>query len=196
MAKPRAPKARLLLACVVRNSSRGSIYQIEAMAARGLAVIARNTLLEGVVRALRRDLDNDRLAAFEELIHADVYSDLLSQGHGLQAEGYSRAAMEVAGAALEDHIRKLCVKNSIPIEAPNPRDPTKLEPKKANVLNADLKKAGTYSEAKRTIIEGWQKLRNLAAHGEPGFDGVNQSHVSEVKPAIDGIRAFVVEYPA
>lgn len=186
----------LMLTCVARHSARGSVYELQANAARDVAPLARNAVLEGVVQALRRDLHADQLATFEELVHADVFSDLLRQAEGLQAEGYSRAAMVVAGAALEEHIRKLCVKNGITLEVQNPRDPTKMEPKKATTLNAELKKAGVYAEAKRAIVEGWQKLRNVAAHGEPGYDGADRSLESSVRPAIDGIRAFVVDYPA
>jgi hypothetical protein len=186
----------LMLTCVARHSPRGSIYQTEAAAARESGSWVQELVLLGVVQALRRDLSNDKLATFEELLHADVYSDLLNQGQGLQTDGYSRAAMVVAGAALEEHIRKLCVKNGIALEIPHSRDPTKLEPKKASVLNAELKKAGVYQEAKRAVVEGWQKLRNAAAHGEPGFDGPDRSHESSIKPVIDGIRAFIVHYPA
>src|SRR6185312_16368070 len=48
-------------------------------------------------------------------------------------------------------------------------------PKKAVVMHAELKKAGLYTEAQRATVEGWQKLRNDAAHGNPGFDGDNTS---------------------
>jgi hypothetical protein len=146
--------------------------------------------LMGILGALERDLSKGLLATFEELVHASVYSDLLEQATGLQRDGYSRAATVVAGAALEEHIKKLAVKHSIDLVTPNK------DHKRASILNSELKKAGLYSEAQRAVVEGWQKVRNDAAHGNPGFEGADKGHVQSVSPMITSIRGFIVQYPA
>ena len=64
------------------------------------------------------------------------------------------------------------------------------------MINNELRGAGVYADVQRTIVEGWQKVRNVAAHGLPGFDGANTSHVGNVTPMIDGIRVFIAQYPA
>ena len=146
-------------------------------------------MLKGILSALRTDIQKGRLARFEEKVHADVYSDLLSQSEGLRGEGFSRAATVIAGAALEEHVRQLATKYGIPTLHNG-------KPKKASMLNNELKGAGVYTDAQRTIVEGWQKLRNVAAHGQPGFDGADTSHAGSVESMISGIRGFIVQYPA
>lgn len=175
-------------ACILRCSPAGSSYQSQLE--RALKTDDAYHVLKGTLMALREDLNNGRLAKFEEIVHAGVYSDLLAQGEGLARDGYHRAAAVVAGASLEEHIKKLAVKHGTGTQLANG------QPKKASVMNSELKTAGIYSEAQRAIVEGLQKLRNEAAHGNPGFDGADIRYVASVQPMIDGIRAFVVQHPA
>jgi hypothetical protein len=104
---------------------------------------------------------------------------------GLRADGYARAAATLAGAALEEHLRKLANKNAIDTSG-----------KKAAEINSELKKAHTYGEPMRATIEGYQKVRNAAAHGQPGFDGADTSLVGSVEPMIVGVREFIARFPA
>lgn len=178
-----------LYACIVRNSPPGSVYR--EMADRANESLTVNPVVfVGILKALEMDMRFDKLKTFEELIHADVYSDLIAQAEGLQRDGYSRAAMVVGGAALEGHLRKLAVKNRIAVMT------DRGDHKKASQLNTEMKVAGLYNEAQRAIVEGWQKLRNDAAHGSPGFEPPETGHVGSVGPAIVGIRHFIVQYPA
>jgi hypothetical protein len=142
------------------------------------------------LEALRDDVRHGVLATFEELVHADVYADLIAQGEGLLRDAYARAATVLAGAALEDHIELLAKKHGTGTTNADG------SPTKAVVMNAELKKAGLYTEAQRATVEGWQKLRNDAAHGNPGFDGDNTSLVPNIGPMIQGVRAFVAAFPA
>jgi hypothetical protein len=146
--------------------------------------------LLGVLTSLRREIANGGLAQFEELVHGDVYADLIAQGEGLHRDGYSRAGAVVAGAALEEHIKKLAGKYNTGTVLQSG------SPKKASMMNGELKAAGAYGEPQRVIIESWQKLRNEAAHGEPGFDGTDTNLVASVGPMVSGIRGFVAQYPA
>jgi len=147
-------------------------------------------LLRGVLEALRDDVRHGALSRFEELVHADVYADLIAQGEGLLRERYARAATVLAGAALEEHIKLLATKHGTGTTNPDG------SPKKAAVMNAELRKAGVYTEAQRATIEAWQKLRNDAAHGEPGFEQADTSLVPNIAPMIQGVRAFVAAFPA
>ena len=137
-----------------------------------------NDLLRGVLRALRADVEGGRLASFEEMVRADVYADLIAQGKGLLEGEHSRAATVLVGAALEDHVRKLAVKHQIQL------DDIYGNPKKAAVLNAELRKVNAYAEAQRASIEAWQKLRNAAAHGHPGFEGTDMTNVALIAPLL------------
>jgi hypothetical protein len=187
-------------ACIYRNAAPGSTYRaqadryaqtpIERGAVRFAGGAGPEKLLKGVLSALRSDIANGRLKTFEELVRADVYADFIAQGAGLLADGYSRAGAVIVGAALEEHLKKLATKNQMSVLDNNGR------PKKASEVNADLRRANIYGEAQRASIESWQKLRNDAAHGQPGFEGSDTSKVALLGPMIDGVRAFVAQYGA
>lgn len=180
-------------ACVSRYAPPGSSYRKQAdshMQLKFGSYPCPDDLMRGVLEALRDDVRHGTLSTFEELVHADVYADLIAQGEGLLRDRYARAATVVAGAALEEHIKLLATKHGT--GATNADG----SPKKAAVMNAELRKAGLYNEAQRATVEGWQKLRNNAAHGNPGFDGDNTSLVANIEPMLQGIRGFVATFPA
>jgi hypothetical protein len=191
-----AESSALHHACIARWSPPGSTYRQQADRAlaqtttgptgdRGKA----QTVLAGILRALRRDIDADRLRRFEELVHADLFADLLAQAEYLANEKFTRAAAVLAGGVLEEHLRKLCDKHGIATKAQDG------SPRKASALNNDLYKPGNvYSNAERAEVEGWQNRRNSAAHGDADFE---QKHdQNDIRRMIEGIRSFIVKYPA
>lgn len=175
-------------ACINRYAPRGSVYR--GQAERFHKSPRPDVLLLGILVALREDVANDRLAEFEELVHADVFADLLDQADALNHEGYARAGAVVCGAALEEHLKKLAIKLGLSTSRHDG------SPKPASMINAELKSKGLYAETQRSIIEGWQKLRNDAAHGNVGFEAPNTSLAFGVPPMISGVRAFITQYPA
>lgn len=184
-------------ACVCRYCLLGTPYRTEAErymamgfsgAVRVAGIASKDQALYGVLAALKEDIAAGKLAVFEELVHANVYGDLLAQGDGLHRDGYHRAAVVVVGAALEEHVRLLAVKNAVPIAHP---DGT---PKKATALNSELEKTGVYAETQRATVESWQKLRNDAAHGNPGFELADKALVPNIEPMIVGVRGFVIAW--
>ena len=67
--------------------------------------------LIGALKALREDYENNYLQSFNEMIDANLFTDILEQAKYLLSEGYFRASAVVAGVALESHLRKLAEKN-------------------------------------------------------------------------------------
>ncbi|QCW80675.1 hypothetical protein EQG64_22595 [Streptomyces sp. S6] len=63
--------------------------------------------------------------------------------------------------------------------------------KKANTMSADLKKAGVYDGLQEKKVTAWMDLRNKAAHGD-----YSTYDKSEVGQFIEGVRTFLVKYPA
>jgi hypothetical protein len=63
--------------------------------------------LQGVLRALRADYEAGRLQSFQELVHADLFSDFLEMAEYFLQEGYKDPAAVIAGGVLEQHLRKL-----------------------------------------------------------------------------------------
>ena len=140
----------------------------------------------GIVRSLRAEIDGDHLRTFQSLITADLFSDLLVQAEHLVAGSYRRAAAVLAGATLEEHLRKLATANSIPTVSGS-------SPVAASTLNAELKRANVYGKAQHAQIDAWQKVRNEAAHGVSGFEAAHSDN--DIERMITGVRDFIVKYP-
>ena len=141
--------------------------------------------LAGIVTALRDDIRAGWLASFIELAHADTYNDYLEMAEGLSAQQYKDAAAVIAGISLEVHLRTLSTKYGINLQASNG------SPKKADTLNADLKKAGIYNALEQKQVTAWLGIRNSAAHGNYiDYDD------AAVKALIDGVRNFTAKYLA
>ncbi|MET9222822.1 hypothetical protein ABZX65_29255 [Streptomyces sp. NPDC003300] len=139
----------------------------------------------GIAAALRDDLKAGLIESVVELVHADTYSDYLEMADGLLDTGHKDAAAVITGTSLEVHVRALCVKHSIDIALPSGA------PKKADVMNSDLKKEGVYDTLQQKQITFWMDLRNKAAHGDyASYDA------QQVRLFIDGVRAFMLKYPA
>ena len=88
----------------------------------------------GVLQAAQKDYEGGYLFDLRTLVAAELLGDFIDQADVLVAEGYQVPAASLAGAVLEDTLRKLSVSKEIPI------------PEKTNIdkLNADLAKAEVY----------------------------------------------------
>lgn len=137
-----------------------------------------------IARALRDDLQAGWVESVIELVHADTYSDYLEMAEALLGKGYKDPAAVITGTSLEVHIRALCVKNGVTIAVAG-------QPKKAETMNADLKKASVYDGLQQKQVTAWMDLRNKAAHGKYADYDKNQ-----VRLFIDGVQAFMMKYPA
>lgn len=185
-------EATALDACIHRYTEEVSAYRKQADPFRQ---IIRNpnssyyavTGLKGIVQALRADIDGGVLQGFQSRITADIFADLLAQADGLLFDHFLLPAAVLAGATLEEHLRKLATKNSIATTDASGK------PRKATSLNADLKQANVYSNAQHAQVDAWQKIRNEAAHGQPSFQGHNDADIGRM---IAGIRDFILKYPA
>jgi hypothetical protein len=145
----------------------------------------RLTELTGIATALRDDIAAGWLESVIELARADTYNDYLEMAEGLLGQLYKDAAAVIAGTSLEVHLRSLAAKHSVSLQAGNG------SPKKADTINADLKKAGVYSGLEHKQVTAWLHLRNSAAHGQYA-DYTD----TDVRQLIDGVRSFASKYPA
>ncbi len=142
----------------------------------------------GSLDALYLDLKQDYLKSISELIHGDIFSDYLDMSQHLLKEGYKDASAVIGGSTLEEHLRKLCEKNEIKIEVSTSKE---IKPKKAELMNADLTKAGVYSKTQQKQVTAWLGIRNDSAHGHYEI-----YTTEEVKLMLLGLRGFFVNYPA
>ncbi|WP_329138149.1 hypothetical protein [Streptomyces sp. NBC_00670] len=138
-----------------------------------------------IALGLRDDLKAGWTESVIELVHADTHSDYLEMSDTLLGSGYKDAAAVIVGTALEVHIRALCVKHGVDIELADGA------PKKANTMNADLKKADVYATLQEKQVTAWMDLRNQAAHGN-----YEKYDITEVRALANGVRDFMLKYPA
>ncbi|MFD9431466.1 hypothetical protein [Streptomyces sp. NPDC060002] len=173
-----------LEAAIERAARPGSIYMKQLQSARIKIQPNRLRELRIVALGLRDDLIAGWVESVVELVHADTYRDYLEMAEELLAKGYKDAAAVIAGTSLEVHVRALCAKNNVTTTVAG-------KPKKADTMNADLKKAGVYDGLQQKEVTAWMDLRNKAAHGNyPDYDR------DQVRRLIDGVEAFMRKYPA
>lgn len=130
------------------------------------AVVGYTSDLEnaiGIMRAARNEIVGGWLVQTKTIAAAEIFADFLEMAEYLLSEGYKDATAVIIGSVLEEHLRQLCQANSIDIEL---LSSGKKIPKKADVMNADLAKAGIYGRLEQKSITAWLDLRNHAAHGK------------------------------
>lgn len=133
---------------------------------------------------MSHDIKAGYLISFEEVIHADIFSDFLEMADYLVSSGYKDASAVIAGSTLESHLRQLCKKTGIPTEQND-------KPLKADRLNSDLVKSGIYGKLDQQNVIAWLGLRNNAAHGN-----YNEYSKEQVKLLVSSIRDFITRNPA
>ena len=175
------------LAAIERVSGRQSSYlrMAAGIVKEQVTFEYQMTRLVGVVRALLADLDSDYMESIGELTRGDVFADYLDMAGHLLDKGYKDAAAVLAGSTLEVHLRKLCVKSNITTIGSNGK------PKKADLLNSELHKAGAYSNLEQKSVTAWLSLRNDAAHGN-----YSKYVDQQVRLLVSGIRDFVARHAA
>ena len=176
--------ATRLRAAVVRIAPAGSPYTTDAEAVPKGWPTADCDQLIAIVRALREDYARGYLRTIEELIHADVFADFLDMAAELLSKGYKDPAAVIIGSVLEEHLRKLATLNNVAITVGT-------NPKKADVINADLVKAGVYNKLEQKNVTAWLGLRNEAAHGN-----YNNYGKAQVETQLASVRDFMVRHPA
>ncbi|MFJ2008840.1 hypothetical protein ACIQJ8_04905 [Streptomyces globisporus] len=174
-----------LEAAIERIALPGSAYVEQLNQHRTKPLAYKLDELIAIADGLHADIAAGWTASFVELVHAGTYSDYLEMSQELLGKGYKDPAAVVTGTSLEVHVRALCVKHQIDTELPDGK------PRKADSMNADLKKAGVYDGLQQKQITAWMDLRNQAAHGN--YEKYDEH---QVRLFIHGVHAFMIKYPA
>jgi uncharacterized protein (DUF2164 family) len=141
------------------------------------------TQMLGVAQAIKHDLSHGLLINFKALAQADIFADFLEMGEYLLNEGYKDAAAVIIGSVLEDGLRKLCERASLPTINESGK-PLTIDP-----LNAQLAKAEVYTKLDQKQITSWAHIRNKAAHGE-----FNEYNAEQVKMMLLFVQSFSSNY--
>jgi hypothetical protein len=142
-----------------------------------LSAVARG---RAVLRAAREYIEFGPVARVEELVAAEIFSDLIGMAARLLREGHLTSAVTVAAAVLEDVMRRSARHREIEIRE---NVDTLAE------LNARMSAGGAYPSAMQTKIAEWAALRTAAE---------TQVLDDAARPAIDrmikGVRDFVNDH--
>ncbi len=107
---------------------------------------------KGILKAIKTEIDEGWLNTVKGIISSEIFSDFLDMANHLLNENYKDPAAVMIGSVLEEHLRQLCNKNDIDTEI---KKPDKIIPKKADILNADLTKAGIYNKLDQKNVTAW-----------------------------------------
>lgn len=117
----------------------------------------------GILKAIKSEIDGGWLNTMKGIVSAEIFSDFLEMARHLLSEKYKDAAAIMIGSVLEEHLRQLCLKHSIPTD-----DLKTGKPKKADLLNSELANSSAYNKLDQKNITALLDLRNKAAHGKYG----------------------------
>jgi len=122
----------------------------------------------GTLLAAQDDFQSDALFRIRSLVAAEVFDEFLEQAELLHSAGYVAPAAVIAGAVLEDALRKLCVQKDVEL----PEKP------KLDWMNAKLAKLGAINSLTQKKITALADIRNSAAHGK--WDAFAPADVAEM----------------
>ncbi len=134
----------------------------------------------GILTALRQDVADGYLRRTVALIAAEVFDDFLEMAQHLLDYGYTAPATSLAGAVLEDGLRRIG-SNSGKVTV-RPSDDLQS-------LNTKCADSGLYTQLERKRIGVWADIRNIADHGR-----FADLHETDARDLVQGVREFLTAY--
>ncbi|MCK4324583.1 MAG: hypothetical protein KAW89_08645 [Armatimonadetes bacterium] len=128
------------------------------------------------------DLKAGYLFDLRELLAAEVFDDLLEMAEYLIEKDYHLPAASIAGAVLEDALRRLCDKTNVTWSGDS----------SISKLNKALYKAQAYDKVQSGEIRTWGTLRNQVDHHD--FRRPEDVDAKHVKRMVAGIRDFILKH--
>jgi hypothetical protein len=142
-----------------------------------LSAVARG---QAVLRAAREYIDFGPVARVEELVAAEIFTDLLGITERLLREQRVSAAVVLACSVLEDVMRRSARHRKIAIRE-NVDD--------LSELNAKMNAAGVYSAGLKTRIDQWAAIRTQAETGQ-----LTTEMRADADMLVRGVRDFVNDH--
>lgn len=164
---------------IVAVCGEASVHAKELVAYQTHSMESAVRLVYEVLSAAADDYADGMLKNIRHLVRADVAADFLEQAEALLRAGYAVPAASLAGAVLEDTLRKLCDANDITYD-----------PKRSTIeaLNVALAKADVYDKLVQKEITAKADLRNTADHGR-----FNEVKAQDVENMLRWVRSFVAD---
>ena len=144
----------------------------------GLRRIHYKEAAYGVLQGLLSDLEAGLLMNIKELAIAEVFADFLEMAEHLLENDYKDPAALLIGAVLEDGLRRIATKHSIPVKNSD----------NISALNQKLYQKNIYDKLIFEQIKAWSTIRNYAAHGH--FEKYQEE---DVRDMLKGVRDFLIK---
>ena len=138
------------------------------------------TEMMGMLIGIKDAVERDLLITVEDLVFAEAFSDLLSQGEYLLSEGYYLAAGVLGRAVLEEQLRKWCQHATC--------FPSKARPTMSDFYT-ELQKASKLNKIEIEHVKSLAAVGNAAAHNESTLKK------EDVERLIRDVRDFLVRHP-
>ncbi len=135
-----------------------------------------------ILLAIKKEVDNGWILSVKELLSSQIFADFLEMAEHLLEQGYKDASAVMIGSVLEGHLKFLSEKHNIDLTVIRNGESI---PKKADTLNADLRKADIYNALRQKSVTAWLDLRNKAAHGQ-----YTEYSLDQVKLMYSGVLDF------
>ncbi|MBF6559680.1 MAG: hypothetical protein IVW56_05245 [Candidatus Binataceae bacterium] len=135
---------------------------------------------QAVLRAAREYIDAGPVTRVDELAAAEVLNDLIAIADGHLKHGHLVAAAAVAGAIVEDVLRRNARLRKLGVSE---------HAGGIAALNQRLWQAGVYPVAMRRKVDGWAALAEAAAAGALGEEAR-----AEVVAMVRGLRSLVADH--
>jgi hypothetical protein len=142
-----------------------------------LSAVARG---QAVLRAAREYIDFGPVARVEELVAAEIFTDLLGIAERLLRDQCISAGVVVACSVLEDVMRRSARHRQIKIRE-NVDD--------LSTLNESMSAAGVYGATMRQRIDEWAGMRTRAEAGE-----LTPAMRAQADSLLRGVREFVSDH--
>jgi hypothetical protein len=142
----------------------------------------------GVLQAAKAEVLGGWAISVRGLISAEIFTDFIEMAEYLLSEHYKDPSAVIAGSVLEEHLRQLALKNSVPITSTDKKGNSVAQ--KADTINSALVKASVYNVLQQKNVTAWLDLRNKAAHGH--YSEYSEENVSLM---LQGILLFMSQFP-
>lgn len=130
----------------------------------------------GILRAVAEDIASGDLYSVQQLAASEVFADFMEMAQHLSESNYDAPAASLAGAVLEEGLRRLATEKS-------------LKARNLESANDVLFGTGALTPMLHKQIKVWIDIRNAADHGE--FDKIEHQAVASM---ISGVRDLLARF--
>jgi hypothetical protein len=132
-----------------------------------------------VIWSVREDAEGGHLPNVRELVAAEVFTDFLTMAEHLLSNGYYQPAASLAGAVLEDGLRRMAKASEITVK----------DTDEISGLAQKLADKGTITRLQQKQITPWKDVRNNADHGK-----WDEFTATDVRTMLNGVRDFLASH--